>query len=108
MENESNSHKSQQLKYPMVRAVQGSVRVGFVPNLELTRRNRVGKKCTRRRPAEVIGLDGSDHQRVAGGSIGVIDLRTRRENGEKNINLAKKPRFWRYFSRFRRYFPEIH
>ena len=71
-----------------------------MPNPKPTRRNRVRKKCTRRRPAGVIGSDGSDHQRVAGGSIRVIDLRTRRENGEKNINLAKKPRFqW--------YFPEI-
>ena len=41
------------------------------------------KKCTRRRPAEVIGSDGSDHQQVAGGSVGVIDLRRQRENGEK-------------------------
>ena len=34
------------------RAVHGSVRVGFVPNPEPTRRNRVTKKCTRRRPPE--------------------------------------------------------
>ena len=34
------------------RVVHGSVRVGFVPNPEPTRRNRVAKKCTRRRPPE--------------------------------------------------------
>ena len=49
------------------------------------------KKCTRRRSAGVIGLDGSDHQRVAGGSVGVIDLRTRRENGEKDTDPAENP-----------------
>ena len=41
------------------------------------------KKCTCRRPAGIIGSDGSDHQQVAGGSVGVIDLRRQRENGEK-------------------------
>ena len=41
------------------------------------------KKCTRRRPARVIGSDGSDHQQVAGESVEVIDLRRQRENGEK-------------------------
>ena len=75
------------------RAVHGLVWVGFVPNPEPTCQNRVGKKCTHRRPAGVIGSNGSDHQQVAGRSVEVIDLRTRRENGEKNTNLAKKPKF---------------
>ena len=28
---------------------------------------------------------------MAGGSVGVIDLRTRRKNGEKDTDLAKNP-----------------
>ena len=49
------------------RAIHGSVQVEFVPNPELTHRNRVEKKGTRRRPAGVIGSGGLEHQRVAGG-----------------------------------------
>ena len=79
----------------LIRVVHGSVRIGFMPNSEPTRRNRAGKKCTRRQPVGVIGSDGSDHQRVAGESVGVIDLRTRQENDEKNTNPVKKPRFQR-------------
>ena len=70
-------------KVHKTRAAHGSVRVGFVPNPEPTRRNRVRKKCTRRRPAGVIGSDSSNHQQVAGGLVGVIDLRRQRENNEK-------------------------
>ena len=66
-----------------IRAVHGSVRVGFVPNPEPTHRNWMRKKCIRRRPARVIGSDGSDHQQVVGGSVGVIDLRRQREKDEK-------------------------
>ena len=91
-----------------IKAIHGSIRVGFMPNPEPTRRNRVGKKCTYCQPAGVIGSGSSDHQRVASGLVGVINLRTRRENNEKNTDPAKKPRFWRYFSSFRRYFPKIH
>ena len=77
----------------VIRAVHGSIRVEFVPNPEPSRRNWVGKKCTHRQPAGVIESDGSDHQRVAGRLVEVIDLRTQRENDEKNIDPAKKPRF---------------
>ena len=49
------------------------------------------KKCTHRRPAGVIGSDSSNHQWVAGGSVEVIDLKTWRENGEKNTDPAKNP-----------------
>ena len=71
------------------RAVYRSVRVGFVPDPEPTCRNRVGKKCTHCRPAGVMGPGRSDHQRVAGRSVIVIDLRRRRGNGEKNTDPAK-------------------
>ena len=67
----------------VIKAVHGLVWVGFVSNPELTHQNRVRKKCTRRRPAGVIGSDGSNHQQVSGGSVGVINLRRQRENGEK-------------------------
>jgi len=66
-----------------IRAVHGSVRVGFVPNPEPTRWNWVRKKCIRRQPARVIGSDGSNHQQVVGGSVEAIDLTRQRENGEK-------------------------
>ena len=45
----------------------------------------------------VIESGGSDHQRVASGLVGVIDLRRRRENGEKNLDPAKiSPDFMRF------------
>ena len=62
-----------------------------MPNLEPTRRNRVGKNCTRRRLVGVIGSDSLDHQRVAGRSVGVIDLRTRRENDKKTQIRQRNP-----------------
>ena len=86
----------------MIRAVQWLVRVKFVSNLEPTCRNRVGKnaptvdplesggkKCTCRQPAGVIGSGGSDHQRVAGGSVEVIDLR-RRKNTVKKTQIRRR------------------
>ena len=82
-----------QLGRTISKAVHGLVRVRFMPNPKPTHRNRVGKKCTRHRPVGIITLGGSDHQQVARGSVGVIDLRRRRENSEKNVDLAKKPRF---------------
>ena len=54
------------------RPVHGSVRVGFVPNLEPTRPDRLVRNLTRRRPAWLIG---SDLQRTAVGSVGVGDLK---------------------------------
>ena len=60
------------------RAVDGSVRVGFVPNSEPTCRNRVEKKGTRCRPVGVIGSGSSEHQRVAGESVGFGMARKRR------------------------------
>ena len=56
-----------------------------MPNPEPTCQNRVRKKCTHCRLAGVIGSDGSNHQQVAGRSVGVIDLRRQRENGEKTL-----------------------
>ena len=47
----------------LVRAVHGSVRVGFVPNPEPTRRNRVKCLTTRCRPSTTSGRVGS----VSGG-----------------------------------------
>ena len=62
-----NWEKTKKEKIYIIKAIHESVRVGFVPNSEPTRQNRVGKKCTRCRPAGVIGSDGSDHQWVAAG-----------------------------------------
>ena len=60
------------------KAVHGSVRVGFVPNPEPTRPDRLARNSTRRRPAWLIGSGGSgglDLQRTAVGSVGVGDLK---------------------------------
>ena len=58
-----------------VRAVHGSVRVGFVPNPEPTRPDRLARNSTRRRPAWLIGSGGSDLQQTAVGSVGGGDLK---------------------------------
>ena len=58
-----------------------------MPNPELTRRNRVEKKGTRRRPVEVIGSGGSEHQRVAGGSVGFKMARKRWKKHRSSENL---------------------
>ena len=69
------------------RAVHGSIWVEFAPNPEPTRRNRVEKKDTRRRPAEVIGSGGSEHQWVAGGSVGFKTTRKRWKKHRSGENL---------------------
>ena len=69
------------------RAIHGSVRVGFVPNLEPAHRNRVEKKGTRCRPAKVIGSGGSEHQWVASGSVGFETVRKwwKKHRSDKNL-----------------------
>ena len=63
------------------KAVHGSVRVGFVPNPEPTRPDRLARNSTRRRPAWLIGSGGSDLQRTAVGSVGVGDLKIAQNQG---------------------------
>ena len=64
-----NWEKRKKEKIYIIKAIHESVRVGFVPNSELTRRNRVGKKCTRRsnwvgwfRPSMGGGRVGRNHR----------------------------------------------
>ena len=59
----------------VVRPVHGSVRVGFVPNPEPTRSDRLVRNSTRRRPAWLIGSGRSDLQRTVVGSVGDGDLK---------------------------------
>ena len=70
--------------YVIFRAVHGLVRVEFVPNSELTCRNRKGKKCTRRQPAGVIRSGSSNCQRVVGGLVGVKFEKTVRKWWKKH------------------------
>ena len=52
-----------------IRAVHGSVRVGFVPNPEPTHRNWMRKKCIRRRPARSNRV-GRFRPSTGGGRVG--------------------------------------
>ena len=85
----------------VVRAVHGSVRVRFVPNPELTRRNWVGKKCTYRRPIGVIGSGGSDHQWVASGLVGVRSKKTVKQTQIRQRNANSGDSFPLDPARFR-------
>ena len=76
--------------YIYIRAVHGSIWVGFVPNLEPTCAKSGGKKMHPPPTTRVIRLGESDHQRAAGGLVGVENPengKNWRENGE---NPAKK------------------
>ena len=70
------------------RAIHGSIWVEFAPNPESTRWNRVEKKGTRRRPAEVIGSGGSEHQWVASGSVGFETARKWWKKHRSDENLT--------------------
>ena len=71
------------------KAVHGSVRVEFVPNSKLTRRNQVEKKGTRRRPVGIIESSGSEHQRVAGGLVGFGMVRKQWKKHRSDENLTR-------------------
>ena len=62
-----------------------------MPNSEPTCRNWVEKKetCTPTRPVGVIGLGGSEHQRVAGGSVGFRTARKRWKKHKSDENLTE-------------------
>ena len=76
-------------KFVISKAVHKSVRVGFVPNPEQTCRNRVEKKGTRRQPAWVIESGSSEHQRVAGESVGFKMVRKRWKKHRSVENLTE-------------------
>ena len=61
--------------------------VGFMPNLKLTHQNWVEKKGTRRLPARVIGLGGSEHQRVVSVWVGfeMVKKRWKKHRSSKNL-----------------------
>ena len=69
--------------------VHGSVRVGFVPNPEPTRPDRVGKLSTRRRPSEKSVRTGWNINERRSGSVGVEIWKIKKfrlENDENRPN----------------------
>ena len=79
-----------------IRVVHRSVWVRFMPNPEPTCWNRVEKKVICHRPAGVIGLGNSEHQRVAGGSVGFKTARKRWKKHRSSENLIG---FYEIFAR---------
>ena len=81
------------------RPVYGSVRVGFVPNSEPTRLDRVGKLSTRRRPLEKSVRTGQNINERRSGLVGVEIWKIKKirlENDENRSNplsfRQKQPR----------------
>ena len=71
------------------RPAHGSVWVGFVPNPEPTRPDRVGKLSTRRRPLEKLVRTGWNINERRSGSVGVEIWKIKKirlENDENRLN----------------------